>query len=120
MKRTIATVSAAALAMSLATVEPVEAHPALLIVPVVMHTGITAGWAAVIGVGGLLAGGLLANAAWNNHWWNYGYATPAYGAPVAYTPAGYAAPAPVGHCHLSHRWINGFRTLVRVCVVPVY
>jgi hypothetical protein len=94
MKRILATVSAAALALTIVSApKPAEAHPALIAV----------GWAVAIGFGGLLAGALIAN---SNHW-----VTPAQASPVASVP--YAT------CHYAHRWVNGYRATVQVCVTEV-
>jgi hypothetical protein len=120
MKRSLATVSVAALALGLVTIEPVEAHPVLLLAPAAAG-GISAGWAVALGVGSLALGTLIGATAANNHWWG----APAYAAPVAYAPDAYAAAAPANgaapiHCYVSHRWIGGVRQAVRVCVQPLY
>jgi hypothetical protein len=69
MERTLALTSAAALALSVAAIEPVEAHPLLLVAPVA-SSGISAGWAAAAGLGGVLLGTALANP----HYWAGGCA----------------------------------------------
>jgi hypothetical protein len=64
LRKIVMTMSAAALAASLATAPKAEAHPMLLFAaPVLWHAGmISAGWAAAAGLGGVLVGGFLGNA----------------------------------------------------------
>jgi len=99
MKRTLALTSAAALALGVAAIEPVEANPLLLVAPAA-SSGISAGWAAAAGLGGVLFGATIANP----HVWNgcgyygcggYGYGH-GYGAPygAAYSAYAYDAYAP--------------------------
>jgi len=88
MKRTLALTSAAALALSVAAIKPVEANPLLLVVPVASG-GISAGWAAAAGLGGVLVGTAIANP----HLWNgcgyYGCGGYGYGYGYGYGGYGY-------------------------------
>jgi len=93
---------AAAFATTLTAAQPASAHPALLLIPIMAHTGAAAWMAGAAGAGGLLIG------SWLGHmWWNQPQTVAV------------AAPAPVGVCHLSHRWVNGYRVPVQVCVTEV-
>jgi defect in organelle trafficking protein DotC len=97
MKRIIALSSAAALALGLWTATPAAANPAVLIFAPAAMGGVSAGWAAAAGLGGVLFGTALGAAAANNGWYgNGGYAYPGYGnGGYAYHPGyggGYAAP----------------------------
>ena len=144
MKRIIALSSAAALVIGLAA--PAAANPAVLVVaPAAVH-GISAGWAAAAGLGGVLFGAAIAHPWYGGYGYGYdpgygyygypgysayvnptyagvAYDAPAYddgyyGAPYAAPHYAYAAPHVAGHCYPSHRWVNGYRVPVRVCVTP--
>jgi hypothetical protein len=125
MKRIIALSSAATLAAGLWTATPAAANPAVLIFAPAAMSGVSAGWAAAAGLGGVLVGTALGAAAANNGGYGYdGYPYPGYGnggyAYPGYGNGGYAYPRYSNGGYAYPRYSNGGYTAYAPYGGPAY